>query len=156
MSGDKHGTPSAGTTPPETRGERPPAGFDAVFAPYFDGLRERRLRVQWCEKCSRHRWPARSVCTGCLDSGLEWVDIEEPVGSVFSWTVVHHSKGTPFASRSPYAVALVELERQRVRMFAHVPEHVELTIGGRVAIDFDNETVTGHPTWRVLDKSEYG
>lgn len=155
MKNDQHGPASTGT-PPEAVRDKPAAGFDAVFAPYFEGLREGRLRVQWCAECSRHQWPARSVCTGCHGSELEWADVEEPTGTVFSWTVVHHAKGTPFASTSPYAVALVELERQRVRMFAHVPEHVELTIGGRVAIDFENETVTGHPTWRVLDKSEYG
>lgn len=142
--------------PAEAVRDKPAAGFDAVFEPYFEGLRQGRLRVQWCSACRRHQWPARSVCTGCLGSDLDWADVEEPAGTVFSWTVVHHAKGTPFASAAPYAVALVELEEQRVRMFAHVPEHVELTIGGRVAIDFENETVTGYPTWRVVDKTEYG
>ena len=117
---------------PEVRREKPPAGFDAVFAPYFDGLREGRLRVQWCTECSRYQWPARSVCLEC------------------------HAKGTPFASVTPYAVALVELADENVRMFAHVPEPYELSIGSRVAVDFENVTVVGYPTWRLIDDSERG
>lgn len=131
--------------------DKPPVGFDAVFAPYFDGLREGRLHVQWCPGCSRYQWPARSVCTGCLGSGLDWAEVQDPSATVFSWTVVHHARGTPFADGTPYAVALVELERENVRMFAHVPEHHGLTIGARVAIDFQNLAVTGYPTWRLLN-----
>lgn len=139
-----------------SNGQQEAAGFDAVFAPYFAGLREGRLRVQWCPRCQRHQWPARSVCLGCLGAGLEWADVEDPTGTVFSWTVVHHAKGTPFASTAPYAVALVELEREKVRMFAHVPEHFELTIGARIGIDFDKRTADDYPTWRVLGDSDYG
>lgn len=154
MSNAQHDATAEGATAPRT--DRPAAGFDAVFDPYFEGLREGRLRVQWCAQCLRHQWPARSICTGCLGAELEWVDVESPSGTVFSWTVVHHAKGTPFAPTAPYAVALVELEKEQVRMFAHVPDHFELTIGGRVAIDFENLTVTDHPTWRVLGDSDYG
>lgn len=155
MSDVQHGRIAPEATPAEVDREQPEAGFDAVFTPYFSGLREGRLRVQWCTACGRHQWPARSVCTGCHGDGVEWVDVAEPVGTVFSWTVVHHTKGTPFASTSPYAVALVELEKEGVRMYAHIPEHVDLAIGGRVAIDFVKETVTGYPTWRILDTSPY-
>ncbi|HHX47907.1 MAG TPA: hypothetical protein GX718_11145 [Brevibacterium sp.] len=134
----------------DKRSAAPEAGFDAVFAPFHDGLREGRLRVQWCATCRRHQWPARSVCTGCHGTGIEWADVDEPIGSVFSWTVVHHAKGTPFAADAPYAVALVELEREQVRMFAHVPEPQTLSIGARATIDFHAPTASGHPSWRVL------
>lgn len=150
------GGSAAAPTPAASTQEKPAVGFDAVFAHYFDGLREGRLRVQWCSRCSRHQWPARSVCLGCHRSELDWVDVDEPTGTVFSWTVVHHAKGTPFASVAPYAVALVELEREGVRMFAHVREHHELTTGALVAIDFENPTVTGYPTWRLVADPDRG
>lgn len=147
---DRPGPTPAATTPTAPVKETPPAGFDAVFAPYFDGLRGRELRVQWCPDCGRHQWPARSVCLGCLRGELDWLAVEDPTGTVFSWTVVHHAKGTPFASVAPYAVALVELQREGVRMFAHVREHHELTTGARVAIDFENLTVSEYPAWRLV------
>lgn len=144
---DRTGSATAEPALGEPVTESPPAGFDSVFAPYYAGLREGELRVQWCADCERHQWPARSVCLGCLNGALDWVAVEDPTGTVFSWTVVHHAKGTPFASAVPYAVALVELERERIRMFAHVREYHELATGARVAIDFGDLTVSGYPTW---------
>lgn len=156
MTAQQSGGAAAELTRAEAARDEPAVGFDAVFAAYVDGLRDGRLKVQWCAECRRYQWPARSVCLGCHSGALEWTEVDEPTGTVFSWTVVHHAKGTPFAPVAPYAIALVELEREGVRMFAHVSEHHELSIGSRVTIDFENVTVAGYPTWHLLDDLERG
>ena len=76
--------------------------------PYWDGLREGRLRVQRCG-CG-HAWlPARRECPSCLRDGARWEDCSGR-GSVLSWVVYHTAYHEAFAARLPYNVALVELE----------------------------------------------
>ena len=70
----------SGLLPPRTRED----------APYWDGLRERRLVLQRCAACRQARFPVAPVCPHC--GGLEhaWERLEGS-GSVHSWVRYHRS-----------------------------------------------------------------
>ena len=88
--------------------ELPKPEITDLNRPYWEGLREGRLRVQRCG-CG-HAWlPARRECPSCLRDGAQWEDCSGR-GSVLSWVVYHTAYHPAFESRLPYHVALIELD----------------------------------------------
>ncbi len=91
-----------------TTTERPrPAGYDD-HRPFWDGAAAGRLVVQRCTQCGAVRWPPRILCGACLSPEVEWVEAT-PTGSLFTWTVIHHTTLAGFKDDPPYAVGLVEV-----------------------------------------------
>ena len=76
-------------------------------APHWEGARTGRLRVQRCRSCGEHIFIPQPTCTQCLSSELEWID-SSGLGTLYSYTVVHRPQQPAF--RTPYAVAIVEVE----------------------------------------------
>ena len=85
----------------------PVADEDSQF--YWDGLRERRLLVQRCTKCGRHRFPPMPACPSCGAPGGHVVEIE-PQGTIYSWIVVHHAFAAAFRDDVPYVIAVIDLD----------------------------------------------
>ena len=115
--------------------------------PYWDGLREGRLRVQRCG-CG-HAWlPARRECPSCLRDGARWEDCSGR-GSVLSWVVYHTAYHPAFESRLPYHVALVELD-EGPRLLSRVLDgHDRLRGGLRVELAVSWEDGLALPTFRL-------
>jgi uncharacterized protein len=118
-----------------------PPDPDPDSAPFWAGLRGRRLVVQRCASCQTLRWPLRSVCARCL--GRDWT--EQTVsgdGAVYSWTVIHHATVPTPPSLLPYCVALVALaEDPRILIPAQYDgSREELRTGLPVAAAFHDAT----------------
>ena len=100
---------------------------DSESAPYWTGLKERRLMLQKCKSSGQYLFPPTSFCPGALEKP-EWVE-GSGLGKVFSWIVVRHPVPRDvYADHVPYVVALVELN-EGCRMPANIvdcaPEDVK-------------------------------
>ena len=78
-------------------------------APYWDGLRERRLLLQRCSACERARYPVAPVCPHCGASGFRWEELAG-TGAVHSWVRYRRAYLPEFESLLPYDVLCVSLD----------------------------------------------
>jgi uncharacterized protein len=85
---------------------------DRESAAFWDGLRERRVVVQACRACGRHRFPRMPSCPYCGEPG--GTDVVVPgTGRVYSWVRVHRPLSPAVADAGgelPYAVVTVSLD----------------------------------------------
>ena len=77
-------------------------------APYFDALREGRLRLQRCPRDGFFFYP-RSRCPDCLGDNWSWEDVSGR-GTVYSFTVDRVGLDPAQRSRIPLVIAIIELE----------------------------------------------
>lgn len=104
-------------------GTRPENVRHRESAPFWSGLEQGLLQVQYCLDCGQPFFYPRVLCPVCRGSRLEWRSIERS-GSVYSYTVVH-----PRDPSEPYTVLLVELAAH-----ARVLMRLDPMAEGRVAI----------------------
>jgi len=108
--------------------------------PFWDGLKEHKLRIQKCSQCGQFRFPPRIICPYCMALESEWVEVEGRA-AVYAFTVVHRAYTPAYESELPYVVAIVELE-EGVRLVTNIvgckPEQV--AIGMRVQLSFEDVT----------------
>ena len=79
-------------------------------APYWDGLRERRLVLQRCAACAHARYPVAPVCPRCGAAEHAWEALSG-AGSVHSWVRYRRAYLPEFEPLLPYDVLCVSLDR---------------------------------------------
>ncbi len=112
--------------------------------PFYDGARQRELRVQRCRACGALRFPARALCSACLGTGAEWVAVCGR-GEVFSFNVMHQVYHPGFAAHVPYAVVLVQLAegpRLLSNLVSVPPEAIRIGMPVRVVFEDVSDEVT--------------
>lgn len=82
---------------------------DGPEAPYWRGLKQGEIRVQCCQNCGHHRFPASRFCPVCHSDEAEWKAVA-PTGTVVSYCVFHKCYFPGFASEMPYTVVQVKLD----------------------------------------------
>jgi uncharacterized OB-fold protein len=81
---------------------------DAFTRPYWDAAAEGRLLIRRCGACGRaHHYP-REFCPYCWSDDVGW---ERASGRavLYTWSEVHRNDLPPFAARTPYVAAVVDL-----------------------------------------------
>lgn len=73
--------------------------------PYWEGLREGKLRVPRCIACSNAIWPPRSHCAICYSAALEWIELSGE-GTVYSYSILNRGQ-VGFRLATPYALAYI-------------------------------------------------
>jgi uncharacterized OB-fold protein len=108
--------------------------------PYWDGLKQGRLRLQRCTACGKVRHYPRPVCDACWSMRCDWIDASGR-GQVHSWTVTHHAFHPGWTQDLPYTLVTVDLE-EGVRMQAQLRglDPAKLRIGLPVRVAFDQAT----------------
>lgn len=76
--------------------------------PYWEGAREGRLMLPWCEDCGRPHFHPRAVCPHCGGARLHW-RAASGRGRLHTY-VINHKPAPGFEDRTPYVIAVVELE----------------------------------------------
>jgi uncharacterized protein len=105
--------------------------------PYWEALREGRLRLQRCADCGRVRHYPRPVCADCWSMNCEWSDATG-FGTVHSWTVCHHAFHPGFKDDLPYILLTVDLpEGVRMNARARGIDPSLLRVGLPVRIGFE-------------------
>ncbi|MET9679800.1 Zn-ribbon domain-containing OB-fold protein [Streptomyces coeruleorubidus] len=81
---------------------------DAFTRTYWEAAAEGRLLIRRCRACGRaHHYP-REFCPHCWSENVAW----EPASgraTLYTWSVVHRNDLPPFADRTPYVAAVVDL-----------------------------------------------
>lgn len=76
--------------------------------PYWDGAREGRLMLPWCEDCGQAHFHPRALCPHCGGARLSWRRASGR-GRLHTY-VINHKPAKGFEARAPYVIAVVELE----------------------------------------------
>ncbi len=87
---------------------KPVPEVEPGLAPFFAAAKEERLVVQRCAGCGALRFPPRELCSGCLSTAVEWLEVSGR-GEVFSFNVMHQVYHPGFAAEVPYAVVVIKL-----------------------------------------------
>jgi uncharacterized OB-fold protein len=120
--------------------EKPLPHRTALAMPFWEGTRERELRLQRCMRCGAYRFPPQVLCRECLYEGTEWVATSGR-GTVFSYVVQHRPATPAFADDVPYVVAVVELEEGPLILTNIVGcGRDEVSVGMPVEVDFVDAT----------------
>jgi len=112
---------------------------------FWDGAREKELRIQSCGACGTLRHPPGPSCPTCGAFDRSYV-VATGLGTVFSF-VIHRHPPVP-GKELPIVIALIDLD-EGVRMVGEVPGELDLAIGDRVQVDWqpvDDELTL--PIWR--------
>jgi uncharacterized OB-fold protein len=109
-----------------------------VSQPFWDGLRDEKVRLQFCDDCSSWVYYPRVRCPVCLSPRLSWHDVDG-AGSVFTFTIARQATAPAFVDDVPQLLAVVELDlgvRVTSTLVDVAPEDVR--IGLRVSPVFDH------------------
>lgn len=94
---------------PSTEYNKPLPLISSLNKPYWDGLKNRELRLQKCDDCGEVRYPPAPLCPRCWSRGYSWAKLSGH-GKVNSWVVFHQSYFRGYDDTLPYNVAEVELD----------------------------------------------
>lgn len=108
--------------------------------PFWDGTRDGKLMLPWCEDCGKPHFYPRSICPFCLSANLDWRQATGR-GTLHTYVINHRAaKGY----EAPYVIAVVELDegpRMMTNIVTDAPPTPEmLTIDMPVAVTFDAVT----------------
>jgi uncharacterized protein len=96
-------------------------------APFWDGLRARRLLLQRCGGCGLARYPVAPVCPHCGAREFEWGALAGG-GTVHSWVRYHRSYLPELEPLLPYCVLCVALH-DGPRLFGRLVDGAEPSFG---------------------------
>lgn len=77
--------------------------------PFWSGLAEGRVMIQFCPDCRQHIFYPRSHCPGCLRPDPEWREVTGN-GHIHSFTVAREPTAPQFADETPLVLAIIELD----------------------------------------------
>jgi uncharacterized OB-fold protein len=106
-------------------------------APFWAGCRDRELLVQRCADCATFQFYPRAVCASCGSDRVQFLPVSGR-GAVFAFTVCHRPLAPRFTGRTPYVVALVDLD-EGPRMMTNIvgcPD-TDVHIGMAVQVRFE-------------------
>ncbi len=106
--------------------------------PYWDGLREHKLRLQRCRDCQKPIHYPRSNCPRCLGEKLEWFEVSGD-GTLYTYTIARRATAPQFEDEVPQIIAVVELDEgpRMTTTLTNVAES-EIKVGMRVRPVFDD------------------
>ena len=111
-----------------------------LAAPFWRGLRERRLVMQRCSGCGALRWPPKPLCPTCQRPAApeNWQEISD-AGEIWSFVIYHRAFHPGLEGKTPYNVAYVRLDAGPM-VISNVVDTNDLAIGQRVKVHFDDVT----------------
>lgn len=110
---------------------------NADSKPYWDAAREDKLVLPHCRSCGHTFFMSRHQCPKCWSDDLAWKQASGR-GTVHSFSVVRRASLATFAARTPYVLALIDLEEGPRMMTNIVGENaMETRIGDAVTVCFE-------------------
>ncbi|HEV2579562.1 MAG TPA: Zn-ribbon domain-containing OB-fold protein [Ktedonobacteraceae bacterium] len=94
---------------PDTTRARPLPTVTEVNRPFWEGCRQGKLLLQYCDACQQSQFYPRLYCMRCGGQQVRWIEASGR-GVVYSYTVIRQNKSPEFRDDVPYNVALIELE----------------------------------------------
>jgi uncharacterized OB-fold protein len=81
--------------------------IDADSQAWWAAVQERTLMVNACRTCGRNSLYVRPFCPHCWSEDV-WLRAASGSARLYTWSVIHQN-GAPFADRTPYVLAMVDL-----------------------------------------------
>ena len=109
-----------------------------VTQPFWDGCRERQLRMPRCA-CGEYVWYPQPRCPRCRSDRIVWTPVSGRA-TLFTWTTVYRSFIPAHVPRVPYTAGLVELVEDpqlRLATFLVGVEGITLALGLPLRVDFE-------------------
>jgi len=110
-----------------------------VTQPFWDGLREHKIRIQYSPSADRYVFYPRILAPGTLADDLEWREVSG-AGTLYTFTVADRPTAPPWADALPQLLAIVELDegpRLSSEMVDVAPD--TLRVGMRVKAVFHDQ-----------------
>ena len=129
-------------------------------APYWEALKQNRLKLQVCKNCRKWNWPAVYRCGDCGSWEHDWLPVDMS-GEIFTWTRSWHDFGAPESLGLPFVTVVVALDGANSTRLVGVfdtegdAKNCEVAIGQRVkgniiTVIFGDETIPVIQ-WRLVD-----
>lgn len=80
-----------------------------VSQPFWDGLKEHVIRIQYSPSAGRYVFYPRILAPGTLADDLEWREVSGN-GTLYTFTVTDRPTAPPWAGSVPQFLAIVELD----------------------------------------------
>lgn len=105
--------------------------------PFWEGCKQGRLLLQYCDACRQYQFYPRLYCMHCGAEKTRWVEASGR-GVVYSYTVIRQNKSPEFRDDGPYNVAIIQLE-EGPRMMSNVIDIApgDLRVDLPVSVVFD-------------------
>ena len=134
----------------------PSSGPDGLAAPYWEGTRQGKLRIQKCNGCKSWQWGPEWVCHRCHSFDLGWEEIQGR-GKIYSYQRPHHPVHAALNGHGPYLAVLIELpDYGNIRMVGNLlgDPLQNVPIGGAVEAVFEPHDSAKPPytlvQWRLV------
>ena len=79
-----------------------------ISAPFWEGLKARRLLIQQCNACNHWNFYPRRHCPKCMEHDLAWREVDG-MATLYSYTVTRIATLPDFIDEMPQKLAVVEL-----------------------------------------------
>jgi uncharacterized protein len=116
---------------------------------FWEAARRHELVIQQCQECGLHRHYPQYLCPRCSSPRWTWSPVSGR-GHIYTFTVTHQPFSKSWGARTPYAVAVVELE-EGVRMVSDLSdaEVDRVEIGQPVEVYFEDLAEVTLPRFRL-------
>ena len=106
-------------------------------APFFDGARQGKLRLQKCTDCSTWGYPPVSSCSHCGSDQIEWADASGH-GTVYSHARLMRAYHPRHQDRLPLILAQIDIA-EGVRLMTNIidAEPSDVRVGDAVVAAFE-------------------
>lgn len=106
---------------------------------YWEAAKKHELRIQKCQNCGLRVHPPRPMCPRCLSTEKEWA-LSSGRGIIYSWVNFVYDKSAYPGIKVPYAVVIVEMEDEGIRILTNVVDMTpdDIYIGMPVQAVFDD------------------
>lgn len=112
--------------------------------PFWEGCREGKLMLQYCDACQRHQFYPRLYCMHCGSKEVRWVEASGR-GAIYSYTIIHQNKSPDFVNDTPYNVAIIQLD-EGPRMMSNIididPADLRVDLPVTVVFDAVSDTIS--------------
>ena len=120
--------------------QKPLPAVSSLNRPFWQGLRQRELRMQKCDGCGLIWYPPAPLCPRCWSRKFTWTLLSGR-GRISSWVVFHQAYFRSYESDIPYNVVEVELD-EGPRILANLigAPNNHIRAGMPVEVIFDDVT----------------
>jgi uncharacterized protein len=112
--------------------------------PFWEGCRQGKLLLQYCDTCQKYQFYPRLYCMHCGTEKPRWVEASGR-GVIYSYTIIAQNKSPEFVHDTPYNVAIVQLE-EGPRMLSNIvaidPANLRVDLPVTVVFDPVNEVIS--------------
>ena len=125
----------------------------SLDAPYWEGLQNNSLKLQYRESCGSWQWGPEWICHYCLSDSLIFREVK-PEGTIYSYERVWHPVHPALSEQGAYIIVLVEIpEADNVRLVGNLvgDPHQTVEIGRSVKGVFEHHA--GEEPYSLLNWS---